>query len=59
VSCIQALNGDEKHALDTLEVAFRRGFDDYRWARRDPDLASLSGSPRLKHLFETYGPHER
>ena len=59
LACIQALNGDIDGALDALEAAFQRGFDDYRWTRRDPDLALLSGNPRLKRIFAQYGSHER
>ncbi len=59
LACIQALNGDLQQALDSLESAFQRGFDDYRWARRDPDLAPLSGTPRLTSILTTYGSHER
>ena len=59
LACIQALNGDIDEALDALEAAFQRGFHDYRWTRRDPDLALLSGNPRLERIFAQYGSHER
>jgi serine/threonine protein kinase/Tfp pilus assembly protein PilF len=38
-------------ALDALAKAWRAGFRDADWARRDPDLASLRGDPQFEKLY--------
>ena len=38
-------------ALDTLSKAWRAGFKDADWARRDPDLESLHGDPEFERLY--------
>ena len=38
-------------ALDALAKAWRNGFKDADWARRDPDLAILSGEPEFERLY--------
>jgi non-specific serine/threonine protein kinase len=38
-------------ALDALAKAWRAGFRDADWARRDPDLALLRGEPEFEKLF--------
>jgi tetratricopeptide (TPR) repeat protein len=59
LACVLALNGDADRALELLDEAFRRGYDDYRWARRDPDWNGLAGDPRLEPIRARYGSHER
>jgi tetratricopeptide (TPR) repeat protein len=59
MACIHALNDDPELALDYLSAAFDNGFDDYRWARHDPDLAGLAAEPRLEQIFDRHGSHER
>ncbi len=38
-------------ALDALAKAWRNGFKDADWARRDPDLAILRGDPEFERLY--------
>jgi serine/threonine protein kinase len=38
-------------ALDALQRAWRAGFRDADWARRDPDLESLHGDPEFEKLY--------
>jgi len=51
VSCGFALLGDKKTALDWLERAMAKGFDDRRTLENDADLASLRGEPRFQALL--------
>ena len=37
-------------AMDALRKAWRAGFKDADWARRDPDLALLHGDPEFGEL---------
>jgi len=41
--------------LDALGKAWRAGFKDADWARRDPDLASLRGEPEFEKLYPEKG----
>jgi non-specific serine/threonine protein kinase len=43
-------------ALDALGKAWRAGFRDADWARRDPDLALLRGEPEFEALFPESSP---
>ena len=38
-------------AMDALSKAWRSGFTDADWARRDPDLAPLHGDPEFERLY--------
>jgi len=38
-------------ALDALNKAWRNGFKDANWARRDPDLTILHGDPEFERLY--------
>jgi non-specific serine/threonine protein kinase len=40
-------------ALDALAKAWRSGFKDADWARRDPSLAILHGDPEFERLYPT------
>jgi non-specific serine/threonine protein kinase len=41
----------KSEALDALSKAWRNGFKDADWARRDPDLALLHGDPEFERLY--------
>jgi non-specific serine/threonine protein kinase len=43
-------------ALDALSKAWRNGFKDADWARRDPDLAILRGDPEFEKLYPETRP---
>jgi non-specific serine/threonine protein kinase len=45
-------------ALDALSKAWRAGFRDADWARRDPDLASLRGDPQFEKLYPEKGAED-
>ena len=38
-------------ALDALAKAYRAGYIDASWVRRDPDLVSLHGEPEFERLY--------
>jgi len=41
----------KSEALDALNKAWRNGFKDANWARRDPDLAMLHGDAEFERLY--------
>jgi serine/threonine protein kinase/tetratricopeptide (TPR) repeat protein len=45
----------KKEALDALTKAWRSGFKDADWARRDPSLALLHGEPEFEELYPASG----
>lgn len=50
LACSQALLGDKKAALESLEQAVSHGYDDGKFLREDTDLASLHAEPRFRAL---------
>lgn len=55
VACLFALEGQTDRAIDCLEAAIERGFQNRQWFERDPDLASLRDDPRFKALMQDTG----
>ncbi len=52
LACSLALVGECKKALDALEEAVRRGYDDAPHLAADPDLVSLRSEPRFLAQLE-------
>jgi serine/threonine protein kinase/Flp pilus assembly protein TadD len=50
-ACTFCLMNKKAEALDALAKAWRAGFTDADWARRDPDLAILRGEPEFEKLY--------
>jgi tetratricopeptide (TPR) repeat protein len=50
-----ARGGSRRKALRWLDEALRRGFDDLRQVRVDPDLASLHDDPGYQLILQNYG----
>jgi Flp pilus assembly protein TadD len=50
LGCSLALTGAREQALDALEEAVRKGYDDADHLAQDPDLASLRGESRFEAL---------
>ncbi|HEY8351220.1 MAG TPA: hypothetical protein VIK87_01630 [Sphingomonadales bacterium] len=54
LACYYALSGQEEKALAALESAIARGFCDFEWAGRDPDLETLRDRPEFRNLLRGY-----
>ncbi len=50
-ACTFCLLDKRAEAIDAIAKAWRAGFRDADWARRDPDLAVLRGEPEFEKLF--------
>ncbi len=50
-ACVYCLLQRKAEALDALRKAWDAGFQDSRWARRDPDIALLHGDPEFERLY--------
>ena len=47
--------GSRRKALRWLDEALRRGFDDFKLVRVDPDLSSLRDEPGFRAILQAYG----
>ena len=56
-ACVYALLGESERALDALERGIKAGFGRREWAEKDPDLASLRGSPEFQKLLDALPSH--
>jgi serine/threonine protein kinase/tetratricopeptide (TPR) repeat protein len=56
-ACTFCMMNRKVEALDALTKAWRAGFRDSDWARRDPELALLHGDPEFEKLYPE--PSER
>jgi len=50
-ACIYCMLKRREEALTALQKAWDAGFQDADWARRDPDLALLHGTPEFEKLY--------
>ncbi len=50
-ACLFALEGATERAIECLEAAIERGFQNREWFEKDPDLASLRDEPRFQALM--------
>jgi non-specific serine/threonine protein kinase len=56
-ACVYCLLKKKPEALDALRKAWDAGFQDSRWARRDPDIAILHGEPEFERLYPEKSAH--
>ena len=55
-ACAFCKLGRKEKAMDALSKAWRAGFKDADWARRDPDLAMLRDLPEFDQLYPAPQP---
>ena len=51
VACVFCHLEQKDEAIDALKKAWKAGFTDPDWARRDPDLTLLHGDPEFERLY--------
>lgn len=51
-ACNYALMGESDRAIALLKQAVAKGFKDFEWMRKDPDLESIRNDPRFQSLSE-------
>ncbi len=54
LACYRALSGEIDPAFEALETALTKGFRDFEWMGRDPDLEALRVFPEFGLLLESY-----
>jgi hypothetical protein len=54
LACLYSLKGDVENGLKTLERAFEAGWDNFKWANQDGDLANLRKDARFKPMIEKW-----
>ena len=54
LACYYSLQGKQEQALASMEMALCKGFADFAWAWKDPDLETLRGYPEFKLLITSY-----
>jgi serine/threonine protein kinase/Flp pilus assembly protein TadD len=55
-ACTYCKMGAAGEAIETLRKAWEAGFKDAEWARRDPDLSLLHGTPEFEALYPPAAP---
>jgi Flp pilus assembly protein TadD len=55
LACSQALANNFEEAVATLIQAIGRGFNDFKWILKDPDLANLRKEPLFKKVLAKLG----
>jgi len=54
LACYYSLQGKREQALASMEMALCKGFSDFAWALKDPDLETLRGYPEFELLMKSY-----
>jgi tetratricopeptide (TPR) repeat protein len=54
LACLYSLKGDVDLGLKNLDKAFSVGYENYKWANTDGDLANIRKDPRWKPLIEKW-----
>lgn len=56
LACYYSLLDKREQALAAMEMALCKGFSDFEWALRDPDLEGLRQYPEFQLLMQSYRP---
>lgn len=56
LACYYSLQGKREQALAAMEMALCKGFSDFTWVLRDPDLETLRQYPEFQLLLQSYRP---
>lgn len=51
-ACYYAINGKTKEAIDELDIAINRGFNDKTWIRKETMLNSIRNEPEYRKLMD-------
>ena len=54
LACSHALKRNVGDAIDSLRGALERGYDDFDWLMKDPDLAGLHDHPAFSALIAEF-----
>lgn len=54
LACYYALSGETDRAFTAFKSALDKGFCDFEWAGRDPDLEKLRDRPGFRDLLESF-----
>jgi tetratricopeptide (TPR) repeat protein len=56
LACYYSLQAKREQALAAMEMALCKGFCDFDWVLRDPDLEGLRQNPEFQLLLQSYRP---
>jgi tetratricopeptide (TPR) repeat protein len=56
LACYYSLLAKREQSLAAMEMAFCKGFSDFEWVLKDPDLEALRQNPEFKLLLKSYRP---
>jgi tetratricopeptide (TPR) repeat protein len=54
LACYYSLLGKREQAMASMEMALCKGFCDFEWLLRDPDLAGVRANPEFQLLLRSY-----
>jgi tetratricopeptide (TPR) repeat protein len=54
LACYYSLQGKREQALASIEMALCKGFSDFAWVLKDPDLETLRSYPEFQLLLKSY-----
>ena len=52
VACLHSRLGEKKLAIDYLSNAIKKGYSNYEWLKRDPDLNNIQNEPEFMELMK-------
>jgi tetratricopeptide (TPR) repeat protein len=56
LACYYSLLAKREQALAAMEMAFCKGFSDFEWVLKDPDLEALRSNPEFLLMLQSYRP---